>query len=173
MGLEEWLPVKDFEEKYEVSSLGRVRNKTTLKILSQETTKDGYLTVRLYVRTKEYKRKMVHRLVAESFIPLPDLDLVYEVDHIDNIISNNCVENLQWLTHKQNLDKSHNLGNQNKTKKVVYQYSKDGKFIAEYESVNEAFRQTNIRHISDCACGHRKSAGGYIWTYTLMDKKEG
>ena len=166
MGLEiEWRPVKGFENKYEVSSSGQVRNKNTLYVLSPEPTKDGYLTVRLCISSGTYKRRMVHRLVAEAFLPLPDENEVYEIDHIDNVIYHNDISNLQWVTHKQNIDKSHLLGNQRRPKKYVYQYSLNGVLIGEYESVNEAFRQTGIRHISECAIGKRKTAGGYIWTY--------
>ena len=49
----------------------------------------------------------------------------------------------------------------------IIQYSKDGKFIAEYPSIMEAERQTgcNNSHISSCCKGERKSCGGYIWKY--------
>jgi hypothetical protein len=49
--------------------------------------------------------------------------------------------------------------------KPVLQYSKDGTFIKEYGSVQEAINETGILHVS-CACrGDRKTAGGYIWKY--------
>ena len=50
----------------------------------------------------------------------------------------------------------------------IIQYSKDGKFIAEYPSIMEASRQTGCHYQSICACckGERKSAGGFIWKYT-------
>lgn len=53
-------------------------------------------------------------------------------------------------------------------KKPVMQFTKDGDFIKEYESVMEASRQTNIRngHISRCCNGGSKTAGGYKWTFT-------
>jgi hypothetical protein len=52
-------------------------------------------------------------------------------------------------------------------KHIVNQYSKDGTFLKQYTSLNEAYRQTgvdfgNIRH---CCRGHYKTAGGYIWQY--------
>ena len=50
----------------------------------------------------------------------------------------------------------------------IIQYSKDGKFIAEYPSIMEASRQTGCHHTSICECckGKLKSAGGFIWKYT-------
>ena len=115
---------------------------------------------------------MIHCLVAEAFIPLPDLDNQYEVDHIDNNVSNNVVTNLRWLTHKENLDKSFELNHQLRPKKTVYQFSLDGQLVCQYESVNEAFRQTKIRHISECANKKYKTAGGYIWRYSSILEKE-
>ena len=49
----------------------------------------------------------------------------------------------------------------------ILQYSKDGEFIAEYQSTMEAERQTGCyhQHICKCCKGKRKSAGGYIWRY--------
>ena len=165
MGLEQiWLPVAGYESRYEVSNLGKVRSIYTNKILEGELTKDGYKRVRLWDGNK-YKSKMVHCLVAEAFIPIPDSQHQYEVDHIDNNVTHNSVDNLQWLTHEQNLEKSFQLGNQIKPRKIVYQYTKDLKLIATYNSVNDALRATNIRHISECATGKRKTAGGYIWSY--------
>jgi hypothetical protein len=115
---------------------------------------------------------MIHCLVAETFIPLPDTNNQYEVDHIDNNVANNIVTNLQWLTHAENLSKSFELNHQLRPKRAVYQFSLDGQLICQYESVNEAFRRTNIRHISECANKKYKTAGGYIWRYSSILKKE-
>ena len=48
----------------------------------------------------------------------------------------------------------------------ILQFSKDGEFIAEYPSIEEAERQTGCYHICECCKGKRKSAGGFIWKYT-------
>lgn len=174
LDLEEiWLPIFGYENRYKVSNLGQIKSLNTNKILRGESTKDGYIRVRLW-NGKKYTSKMVHCLVAEAFIPLPDTINQYEVDHIDNNVTHNSVDNLQWLTHKKNLDKSFDLNHQQKPKKPVYQYTLQGLLIKKYESVNEAFRQTKIRHISECATGKRNTAGGYIWSYNLtINKKEG
>ena len=171
MGLEQiWRPVAGYEGRYEVSNLGEVRSINTNKVLTGVPTKDGYIRVRLWNGSK-YKSRMIHCLVAEAFIPLPDTEQQYEVDHIDNNVAHNSVDNLQWLTHDQNLEKSFELGHQTKPRKTVYQYTKDLKLIATYDSVNDALRATNIRHISECATGKRKTAGGYIWSYILLNTK--
>lgn len=58
-------------------------------------------------------------------------------------------------------------GNHNSPTKPVLQYSKTGEFIAEYQSIREAERQTGCKSESVCRCckGNHKSAGGFIWQY--------
>lgn len=109
MGLEEvWLPILGYEDRYEVSNLGKVKSLKSNVILRGQSTKDGYIRVRLW-NGHDYASKMIHCLVAETFISKPDNENQYEVDHIDNDVSHNSVDNLQWLTHKENLEKSFRL----------------------------------------------------------------
>ena len=58
-------------------------------------------------------------------------------------------------------------GNHNRPQKPVLQFSKNGEFIAEYQSIIEAERQTGCYQTSICQCckGNRKSTGGFIWKY--------
>ena len=99
-----WKPIKEFEGYYEVSNMGRVRSlnyKRTgkKKILKNIEDYKGYLEVGL---TKNGKRKQfkVHRLVAKAFIPNPENKPC--IDHINTIKSDNRVENLRWVTYKEN-----------------------------------------------------------------------
>jgi hypothetical protein len=97
--VEEWRPVTvaPFCEFYEVSSLGRVRgcNRTRYDghIFSLRPTPNGYVRVTLQVGGGR-RHIMVHRLVAEAFIPNPDG--LPEVNHIDLVKTNNAVTNLEW-----------------------------------------------------------------------------
>ena len=95
----QWLSIKSFEGLYEVSNKGNVRNAKTLKSLCIYKDDLGYMRVDLY---KDGKRtyKKVHRLVAEAFIPNPENKP--EVDHINTDKSDNRVENLRWVTRKEN-----------------------------------------------------------------------
>ena len=61
--------------------------------------------------------------------------------------------------HVQNLNKS------NKRKKIVVQYNIDNTFVAEYESISEAERQTTFHHVSDCCNGKRKQCGNYYFRF--------
>lgn len=90
---------KYYEELYEVSNYGRVRNKKTKRFLTQHDNGKGYLFVSLWKNNKG-KREYVHRLVALAFIPNPDKKPT--VNHKDEDKQNNYVENLEWMTYKEN-----------------------------------------------------------------------
>ncbi len=90
---------KYYEELYEVSNYGRVRNKRTKRFLTQHDNGKGYLFVQLW-RNNKGKREYVHRLVALAFIPNPDKKPT--VNHKDEDKQNNYVENLEWMTYKEN-----------------------------------------------------------------------
>jgi len=107
MNTEIWKPVKGHEGYYEVSNTGKVKSlvnryKNTKKVfeLKQETsTKYGHKRVQLSKPVRA--RKLVHRLVAEAFIPNPDNKP--QVSHLDHDGSNNNIENLVWETQSENL----------------------------------------------------------------------
>ena len=63
---EEWTPAFRFEDTYEVSTYGRVRNIKTAHIRKLSPLRTGYLRVGLYYKGKLYT-KTVHKLVYESF----------------------------------------------------------------------------------------------------------
>ena len=103
-----WKDIKGYEGIYQISNFGEVirlrsydsRNHLrNSKILKQRTTSDGYLQLGLHKNGKETKY-LVHRLVAEAFLPNPDN--LTEVNHIDENKQNNCISNLEWCTHKYN-----------------------------------------------------------------------
>lgn len=80
------------------------------------------------------------------------------------------LDNLQLMTSKENNEKGNieqrkGLLNTSKPHKPVFQYTKQGEFVAEYFSQSEASRVTGINRssISNCCLGQRPSAGGFIW----------
>lgn len=92
---EQWLPIDGFP--YEVSSLGRVRNARTGKILKPWLAGRGYQ----YVSLGGQAKRRVHRLVAFAFLGGPS-DPRMQVCHNDGNPINNRVENLRWDTAKAN-----------------------------------------------------------------------
>lgn len=98
-----WKDITEYEGIYQISNLGRVKNTVTKEIKKQTDNGKGYKIVNLW---KQNKGKMfyIHRLVAEAFIE--NTLNKPEVHHIDSDRSNNTVENLAWVTTKEN----NNLG---------------------------------------------------------------
>jgi len=123
--LEVWKDVVGYEGLYQVSNLGNVKslgNEFSRKerLLKLSFQSKGYLTV---VLQKDAKRKMVlvHRLVAEHFIP--NIYNKPQINHINGIKTNNRIENIEWVSHRENLDHAINndlilKGEKNKKSKL-------------------------------------------------------
>lgn len=106
-----WKPVNGYEGKYWISNLGRIKNKTKIlkPALKKEyiMSKGGYYQISLSNGKKyDSSTKLIHRLVAEAFIPNPDN--LPQVNHIDHNPLNNCVENLEWCSAKYNSNHKRN-----------------------------------------------------------------
>lgn len=110
--METWKDVKGYEGLYQVSDLGRIRSlgritnskndskcKKRERILIQEITVFGYCRVRLFDLNGKAKHYAVHRIVAQEFIGNPD---GFEINHKNEIKTDNRVENLEIVTSKQN-----------------------------------------------------------------------
>lgn len=86
-------------ENYEISNYGRIKNTKTNHIVKPDKEEKGYCRLSIKVNGKK-KHFAVHRLVAIAFIPNPENKK--QVDHIDNNKTNNRVENLRWVSNKEN-----------------------------------------------------------------------
>lgn len=145
-----WKPIKGYETHYEISSHGRVKalyrefvgkdgriKKYHERFLKPDTSeiKRGYMRVTL---SKDYKtqRFLVHRLVAEHFIPNPENKPF--INHIDNNGLNNNISNLEWCTHSENMIHAQKQGrlfnSQSKGGKIGGQIAKD-KMLAYFNTI--------------------------------------
>ena len=98
MNKEIWKPIKDYEGLYEISNTGLIKRNN--KILKNGMMTRGYHKIVL-CNGKTKKQFGVHRLVAQHFIPNP-----YNkpfVNHINCVKTDNNVENLEWVTEKENV----------------------------------------------------------------------
>ena len=181
-----WKDIKGYEGEYQVSNFGRVRSlgmsfirndfkpyTRQPRVMRPIKNYTGYLSVELH-KQGYAKRYLIHRLVAQAFIP--NEDCLPEINHIDEDKTNNCVDNLEWCTHKYNSNygtRADRIKNTiKKTRKAipVLMYSKNGVLLRRFEAINEAALTMNIScgSIVECCKGkRRKSAGGYIWKYDL------
>ena len=99
---EVWKDVDGFEGHYQVSDYGRVRSiKKKILVLKDDYQHNGYKRVYLWKDGRKHN-KLVHRLVAISFLPNPNN--YSDVNHIDEDKTNNHVANLQWCTHLYNMN---------------------------------------------------------------------
>lgn len=198
-----WKPIEcyggRYKDYYEVSNYGRVKSleryvrqgnvyrRVKEKIKTEVLNTAGYPSVSL---CKDRKARLIpiHILVANAFIPNPDDKS--EIDHINTDIKDYRIENLRWVSHKENMNNpttkrrvyinSHSkesLRKSIKTKirnggqtspKTVYQFDINGTYITKFESASDANRNTGVHasSINDCCLMKKQSAGGFLWSRT-------
>lgn len=167
-----WKDVKDYEGLYAVSNLGRIKRVVGKGCKKERIIKPnlvrGYCQVRLS-KDGIVKPLYLHRIILETFNPIEDMDKL-DCNHRDENKENNCLNNLEWLSHKENV----NYGTRNEraaaTLKNNPKRSKAVRCLDDkklYSSIKEASRQTkaNISSISNCCRGKRKTAGGKHWMF--------
>lgn len=161
-------------ENYTIDENGLVKNSKSGRILKQKLTNMGYYLVCLSKNNKKYF-KLTHRLVAEAFIPNPENKPC--IDHINTIRIDNRVENLRWVSHRENSnnpDTIKHIKNNNTQKIPIQQIDKNGNLVAEYESIGEAARINNFSqgNIHRCLNGgyYRKDRKGGTWQKVITYK---
>ena len=180
---EEWRDIPSYEGLYRVSNLGRVKSLERFRkgkngslaavkerILKPSINHRGYYQVQLWKQSIQ-KRYMVHRLVWEVFNGA--ITEGYEVNHINEVKSNNRLENLNLMTHKENINWGTGIERctkkriNGKKSKPVLQFTLDGILIKEYASIRQVERETGFANsnIVNCCNGKRKQAYGYKWKY--------
>ena len=136
-----WKDIKNWENNYQISDSGDVRNIITGNIIKGDVNSVGYLRVRLYnknhIPTKQTFFR--HRLVAEHFIPNP-LNLP-EVNHKDHILEHNYVSNLEWCTRDGNELDSRMFGSkQYRPFKVIFENND----IKVYDTKPQLAKELNV-----------------------------
>tara|TARA_B100000900_G_scaffold286380_1_gene245506 strand:- start:67 stop:1431 length:1365 start_codon:yes stop_codon:yes gene_type:complete len=169
---------KEYPEckKYLVSSTGEIKNKKTGRIM-MGSKQNGYRFVTLFIDKITPKlNRLIHRMVAQTF--LQNLNNKPVVNHKDTNILNNHIDNLEWVTYKENMNTENTIKNLKKGKnsKVILQIEIDsGSIINKFYSASTAGEKTGI----DCSyilriCNYyneNKNYGGTKGTLKTYKKK--
>ena len=170
--MENWKLIKGFED-YKISDLGRVYSIKSEKMLSLETMNIGYIRVQLSRKGKA-KKILVHRLVGAHFLKTKAQSK--EINHKDEDKSNNAFENLEWCTHKENMNKGtvqkrkNGSTNYQKHSKIVYQFNLNGVLVNKWNTVNDpkyfGYSPGNISNCCNNKFGVKKNIyRNYIWSF--------
>lgn len=170
-----WKPIIGYEGQYEVSNLGNVKtlnyyNRGCEKFLKPRDNTKGYFIVALY-KNGIRKYYSLHRLVANTFIPNPDNKPC--INHIDEIKTNNIIENLEWCTVKENNIHGSKLernakSNREREHLLIGQFDKDNNLIKIYNGLREVSDAGfNSGNVSSCCTGRKYHTyhKGFIWKY--------
>ena len=98
---EKFVKVKGYDG-YEVSNTGKIKSLKTNRLLKPQKNNCGYLYILLTDSNKKVKINLIHRLVFDSFIGIDD---GLEINHLDEDKENNRLDNLELITHEDNLKK--------------------------------------------------------------------
>lgn len=153
--------------EYEVSNYGNIKNDRG-QLLSLTTKSSGYKCIHLNNKiTNKRHIYYINVLVAHTFLTNDDPINKIEVNHIDEIKSNNYYKNLEWTTHPNNM--IHSIG-----KSVEMIDPKSNEPIKMFNSISEAATYLNISknnrtHISKACKNKNKIAYGYKWRYVKDD----
>lgn len=152
--------IKGFEG-YSVDRQGNVYNKAGVQ-LRQEKTRNGYRRVTLSNGKAERKRFLVHRLVAEAFIPNPEGKA--QVNHKDQDRTNNHVDNLEWVTPLENLNYSNVIEKASRANERKVKCITTGIIYDSFKSIKDSLGLSHSNIVA-CCNGRRKTCGGLEWEY--------
>lgn len=158
--MEQWKDVDGYEGRYQISSKGRLKSSATGAILKTFMCGSGYHEI-ILTKSGNRKPKLIHRLVAEAFIPNPENKR--EVNHKDGNKHNNDVCNLEWVTPSENQKHSRSvLGNKSYQRKVLCV-----ELHRTFDSLTAAAKELGLKKplVWKCCNGKQETTGGYHWRY--------
>ena len=158
------IPIQELEN-YRINKNGKIWSLHSKRFLKSRIC-NGYSCMTRTLSKDENgkcitKSFAIHRIIAITFLPNPNN---YEiVNHINSDKLDNSLENLEWVTQKQNVNKS---SKQTSHPRKVLQI-KDDSVCGVFNSVSDAGKHIGLSRsaISKACLGINKSAGGYVWMY--------
>ena len=158
---EEWKDIKNYENRYMVSTKGKIYSQFDNRIMTLYCGEIGYYVVNLINDKGKRDLYLVHILVAEQFIGVISKGNV--IDHIDRNKLNNEVSNLRIVSRSIN-----GKNREFKTLNVIQKYDLQNNLIKEYDSIEEIKKDLNITtrpRLNYVLHNKRKTAYGFIWKY--------
>lgn len=147
-------------QDYSITNSGRVYSHKWGKVKEKvlRINKYGYVVVKI-----EGQWRPVHSLVASTYIE--ERPPGFQVNHKDGNKLNNCVENLEYVSQRDNLLHAMRTGLHDNPEVPVVGINKHTLLETFFVSQAEAARVTGAQqpNINKCLFGHRNSAGGYYW----------
>lgn len=164
MNIEIWKDIKELNNLYEISNLGRIRNKKTGTIRKVFDNGKGYYSIMIKLTHKSYK---VHQLVAKYFVPNPNNYSC--INHIDGVKTNNNANNLEWCTRSYNTKHGYDkelysiipgTKNTKKIKRIDINTNKEYIYLSIKNAKEEGY---SISKISECLHKKRNIYKGCKW----------
>lgn len=153
--------IKGYEGLYAVTSCGRVWSYRRQKFLKLHERRDGYLMLHLHKDGKMYTY-LVHRLVAEAYIPNPDN--LPQVNHKDEFKTHNWINNLEWCDTKYNINYGTGMKRRAEKRSTKIKCVETGEVFC---SMNDCARKMALNQgsISSVLSGKCKQTGGFTFDF--------
>lgn len=172
---EVWKDIPNYEGLYKISNLGRVKSFVKKeRILRPADNGNGYMKVCLCKNGKQ-KYFLIHRLVYESFTGSIDrwklggsTHDILEINHKNEIKTDNRLENLELVTHKYNVNygaRTDIAAEKNGVR--IYQYNEYGKLVKIWRSIRKCKLNHNFSQKKEYTI-----SGGYLWSSKYLQEKE-
>lgn len=176
-----WKSIDNTNGKIEVNELGEIRSllRGEPRILKTQASRKGYHKVRITIERRKFTLT-VHREVAKAFVPNPDN--LPQVNHKDGNKDNNSAANLEWCTNVQNahhaienglwdsLLEAARVRNEAAKKPIIAYKLKGAPCTRYYESVSDAERAFDSRHICEVLKGRRRHVKGWSFEYAHREE---
>lgn len=145
-----------------ISNTGIIKNKKTGHIYKSYIT-NGYHSF------SSVKNKSLHRLLAEHFIPNPNNHNT--VNHINEDKLDNRIENLEWVSQKQNINKFQHNNDKTLKFKIVDMYSLNNEYIKSFNNITDAAKELGLNRsaISKNCNGQNKSCNRHIFKFRIEE----
>lgn len=162
---EEWKYFRD--TIYQISNKGRIKNTKTGRITYGSKADCGYNRFEIKFPDGKHKNFLVHRLVYECFVS-PKYDII---NHINGNKNDNRVENLESVSHQENMQKAANETNAWHFRKVN-QYDKEGNYIQTFLNASDAGRAMGILPSSMRNCIRLRGGRHKDFIFKYVDEDE-